>query len=563
MGIRPPLWTALALTGVAYVALALWSPRDPGLEYDEVLFANASLGILDHSFVAWTLPFGPKNVAVMLMPYIGALKAYLYFPILRLTDAGPLAIRLPMVLLAAVALLVYLAIARRAVGWRGALVFALLVATDPSYLYHTRMDWGPVTLMLLLKAVGSYTFVLWWESKRTLYLGLSGFCLGLGVFDKVNFVWFILAAGLATAVVYGRGLLARASLAGVSVFALSALLGALPVVLYNIAFPLVTLREPFEGSSDLLVTNAARKLQVLGDTLLGVAVFKFVNLEEIELLWDTYLPLSPSGVGNGPLGALSYLLTNSPFGRGSLLPMAIGVAAVYLTLSLCRSRSPLRRPVLLVALTSLFILLQLLATNRASGSYHMMMLYPLPQFLVAAGIVQLWQGAATGSRLGWGGAAFRRAAVSILVVAVLLSNLQVDLGYLRYFAAEGGRGSWSTAIYDLVDYARERPGNRFVLMDWGFNTQLLIMSKGGIRKDEVYHWLTEGQAERERFDVYLRDPNSLFVFHTPKYTKVARPREIFTELLTEKGLKEEIVQTFYQKNGEAVYYLSRVSPGRD
>jgi len=79
----------------------------------------------------------------------------------------------------------------------------------------------------------------------------------------------------------------------------------------------------------------------------------------------------------------------------------------------------------------------------------------------------------------------------------------------------------------------------------------------------VYHWLDEGQAQKERFGAYLQDPASLFVFHAPRHTVAPKPREIFSELLKERGLREEVVRTFYQGNGEAVYVLSRAVPERD
>jgi hypothetical protein len=52
----------------------------PGLYCDEVLFVNAATRGTSHSFVSRRI-FG---VPVMLMSYIGALKAYLYFPIFKL-----------------------------------------------------------------------------------------------------------------------------------------------------------------------------------------------------------------------------------------------------------------------------------------------------------------------------------------------------------------------------------------------------------------------------------------------------------------------------------------------
>ena len=518
----------ITLALVGYLGLGLWNIENPGIQYDEVLFGNASLGIQDHSFVAWTIPLGPKNVPVMLMPYIGAIKSYLYFPVLRLFEASPLAIRLPTILIGAISLLFYAILAKRAIGLMGALIFALLLATDPSFLYHTRLDWGPVALMMLFKAIGVYFFVMWWDTKRDIYIAFCGLCLGLGVFDKVNFAWFILAAGLALVLVYWQELTKRFSLKSTAIFCLSSIRGALPVILYNIVFPLVTIREPFEPSGDSLITNAARKIQMIADTLSGVAIFKFVNLGDIQPLWSRYVTFSPSGIDSSVLNPVVSVLTSSPIGRGSFLFSGFILAIIYFVAKRVYRPSLSTRLALSVLLASALIIFQLLITNMATGSHHVMMLYPLPQFLVALALVELASNVADKGSSTARGLPVRVFGTWLVVALLLVSNLLIDVGYLRYFSIEGGKGSWSSAIYDLVDFAKERPGNRLVLMDWGFNTQLLTMSKGSIRKDEVFHWLTDGKAELERFDAYLQDPGSLYVFHTPEYTRFSKPKGIFT-----------------------------------
>ena len=550
-----PGWLVLALLLILYLGLAAWGLSDPGVEYDELLFGNASLGILDHSFIAFTLPLGPKNVPMMLMPYIGALKAYLYFPVLRLFGAGPEALRLPVVLVGAVALLLYVAIARRMVGARGALLFAALLATDPSYLYHTRLDWGPVALMLLFKAAAVYCFVRWWETKQIWLLVASGLSLGLGVWDKVNFVWFLLAAGAAAVIVYRRDLLKRAAPREVALFCASIVVGALPLIMYNIAFPLATIREPFEGSV-ALGDSLVSRLLMLRDTLAGTAVFDFVNQGDGGNLWSGYIPLTSAGENNGAGQLLAGLLTGYPLGQGSLILPAVIVCLLLLVARPHLLPSTSLRATVAAVLAAALIILQIMITKKADGSYHAMMLYPIPQLLLAAVAVGLIDGKGAGPR-GWLAGGAGRAIATLALVAVVCSNLLVDFGYLRYFSVEGGKGIWSSAIYGLADYAEQRPSNRFVLMDWGFNTQLLTLSRGSIKKDEVYHWVADRPFEREQFDIYLNDPNSLFLFHSDKFTKFPGPKQLFAQILAERGLREEQVQEFYQKNGEPVYYLSR------
>ena len=71
----PDLWVAtLALTAVV---IGCWNLAMPGLQYDETLFCNAALGGPTDAFVCQRV----YGVPILLMPYLGALKAWIYAPI--------------------------------------------------------------------------------------------------------------------------------------------------------------------------------------------------------------------------------------------------------------------------------------------------------------------------------------------------------------------------------------------------------------------------------------------------------------------------------------------------
>jgi hypothetical protein len=69
-----PTWVHILLLLTVYFLISCWSLSLPGLEYDEVLFANAALGHLDESFIAYELKLGTLRLPLMLMNYIGALS---------------------------------------------------------------------------------------------------------------------------------------------------------------------------------------------------------------------------------------------------------------------------------------------------------------------------------------------------------------------------------------------------------------------------------------------------------------------------------------------------------
>src|SRR5215469_10385272 len=59
-----------------FVLLATYRIRFPGLYYDEVIFVNAAQGGPSDNFV-----INLGSVPLFVMPYLGALKAWLYAPI--------------------------------------------------------------------------------------------------------------------------------------------------------------------------------------------------------------------------------------------------------------------------------------------------------------------------------------------------------------------------------------------------------------------------------------------------------------------------------------------------
>src|SRR5713101_8806180 len=150
-------YSPLFLPSLIYLALSCPFINLPGIEYDEVIFGSAALGV-NGDFVVLRWSVAGHLIPLMLMPYIGVIKAYIYKPIFMLVEPSALTIRLPVIIIGLVALVLTYLLARNLFERRVAFVAALLLATDPAYVFHLRTDRGPVALMLLFK-VGSLYFL--------------------------------------------------------------------------------------------------------------------------------------------------------------------------------------------------------------------------------------------------------------------------------------------------------------------------------------------------------------------------------------------------------------------
>ena len=91
----------LIISIIYFVYTASYEIKYPGLYYDETLFLNAALGGLDNSFIHKKI-FG---IPVMLMPYIGAVKAYIFYPIFYFFGVSPETIRIPSIIISTLTLI--------------------------------------------------------------------------------------------------------------------------------------------------------------------------------------------------------------------------------------------------------------------------------------------------------------------------------------------------------------------------------------------------------------------------------------------------------------------------
>jgi hypothetical protein len=185
----PPhrLTDGVAITAVClFIFVAEYRVELPGLYYNEVAFVNAAQGAPDNTFIHKRL----GTVPILIMPYLGALKAWMYAPVFRFFGVSPVTVRLPAILLAAVTLLILYCAIQGPLGAGWAAIVVWIMAVDPANLFPSRLDWGPTVFMhffqaLILALWFSYRYKpqLW---KPVMILG----CFALGFFDKFNFVGF-------------------------------------------------------------------------------------------------------------------------------------------------------------------------------------------------------------------------------------------------------------------------------------------------------------------------------------------------------------------------------------
>jgi 4-amino-4-deoxy-L-arabinose transferase-like glycosyltransferase len=450
-------WTAavtIALSTVLFLLANGAGLSDPGLQYDELLFVNAALGDTHpyHGFIySETL-----GIPTMLMPYVGALKAWLYTPIFSVFGVTVDSVRLPALLLAALALVFAVVLVVRLLGRWPAAVLAVLLATDPVYGAVARADWGPIVFSALLRTAALLCYFAFLRRHSVRYLWLLVVALSLGLFNKLDYVWFIAAIGIAAVLVHRRELLEIARRGWIAVLVPVASFVAVLIAAF-VTLILPATRLPLGGSHGSLAGRISEVAHLFHITVDGSGVYQYM----------TGSPLS------------------HPTLMGSLFPwVLIGctIVAVWMLAFGRRLRSddPLRE----AAVTTTFFLVLfgvmavgIILTRQATGPQHIMLLWPLPAVLAVCLL-------ATAARFSIRTRLVATAVLGVALAVLLVTQVRTTTAYVHAYRSDR---SWST-IWSPEIYAAARIVSRsasgvesIIAADWGLGNQIFALGNEAVR----------------------------------------------------------------------------------
>lgn len=527
---------------VAFALLAAWNIDLPGIYYDELIQVTPALRFVKgNSMQSQTFGLGQTEVGIyghriplMTMGYIGAVKTIAFVPLAATMDLSPKSIRYFTIMIGALALVATSAFARRLLGPTAAVLGIILVAIDPSYLIFCRTDYGPTVFMMALKGVALWQLIVWWQTRRSWSLYLAAFAMGLGVYDKTNFLWIVIAlAGAALLIV--PQFLARLRLREAVCAGCLFLIGCLPLIAYNRHWPPPTWTT-LESHNRLVngETGAPRSLEGLEHRL----------LQRTKVLTNLFTATTVNYVRDCP--APRVVVTPAVVFTASLITL--------ICYAVPRLRRRWRREMLLL-LTTFFIILIAAVTPGAYGGHHLILAYPFPHLLAAAVVVRC---ARRFYRMRAPLGAIAAAAVFCFgfagpATASLLRYRQV-MGQLQ---RTGGTGNWSDGIYLLDSWLETHdPDQPVVAVDWGIEQPLAALSQGRLRCVDLLLPIRDAGAYQHFFDL----PRSRYVLHAPSDTNFPEARDLFLEAARNQGLQLHSVEIITDRTARPillVYVLSR------
>lgn len=409
-----------AALAALFLALGCFVLDMPGVQADEALFASV-LFEPKVSPVGVRLIFG--WVPAMCYPYIGTLKSGIFAVIWRFFEPSAATVHFPALVIGAMSIYIFTRTLQRL---RQPIWAAILLATDATYLMTTRSDWGPVALQHLLAMAGVYAGVRYAQTIHLKWVAAAGFLFGLGFWDKITFLWILLAlaAGVVTT---ARHLIKLLPMAVLTVFFA---LGCYPLLVYNYK----TGGNSFKGRSSLDTGAVWPKTEVFWGSLGNANIFgagtehalppvkPATPIAAAASRFDFTLPLLPWVFAAGVLAAP--WLWRSPLYRFSIVALAAGSGYM------------------------------LLLNGAGNSVHHTVLLWPLPHLIAASLPLRRW----------------------MFVLLVGANLLQVNHFYGQ-FLRRAVSVEWSDATAALAARLKGDP-RPYRILDWGIYDSIHLLNRG-------------------------------------------------------------------------------------
>jgi 4-amino-4-deoxy-L-arabinose transferase-like glycosyltransferase len=497
-----------------------------GIQNDEAWFAGP---IYLPGSALYYFRIGTLRAAMMRASYIGTLKTLLWTPIFGLFGPNAWSVREPSVLLGALTIWLFFVLLRRVAGGRAAAVGAVLLAADSMFLLTTCYDFGP-EVVGHIPLIGAFLLLVrFLDSGRERDLAGASLLVGLALWDKALALWLLGAMGVAGLLFYPRPMwkLVTPRRVGLAVFWI--VLGALPLVLYNIHSHLGTLRQ--NALPDHVPVST--KLLVLRGTFDGSIMGEFVYAKPST----TPAPRAPSSTIERMSAWLS-AATGHPFHHWIIYAFMLAVVLALMA-------SPAERRMIWFCLVTMAIAWAQMVWTTKSGTsvHHTILMWPLPQAIMGISF------AAASRRLKGNGVPVLAGLLIVLTTGCTL----VTNEYYTAMARNGGAVQWTTAIQPLAEYLKTQRASTIYTMDWGFLYNLALLDRGTLPL------ALDMPDEQRDIPAMLSRPDALFVAHSPEMVFFPQRDASFLAAAARLGYRQDVVKVISDEYGRQVFVVYRMT----
>ena len=522
----PRLWNVAPVGAILvyFLCASVLGLRSPGLYYDEAIFFNGAVHVLNsgqepsfaHDPWSWITVFG-RRWPVMVMPYVGAGTDYLALIPFAVFGPNYYTIRILKVVLGGFGIWGFSVLISRLFDAPAAAVSSWILAIHPAYLDLTIYQ-GSVVEWMLPVAVLSISLSHYLKARTTMGAFWLGAAMGFGLWYRANIAWLLGSVLLAGVIVLRRRILLP--FRHLAAMAVGGIIAGSPLLWYEIrshgaTFAFLRSTKELKPFLPLVV----HRLRLLSQTVLSDS--------ELRKMW------------NGPPLPLWQSIFFS------------SVVAIAVCVCLWRFegeesiRTDSRR---VVALTFLFLLGCMIFSPLYIYEHHLIALIP-----IAAAIVVI---AAQSSSRRW---RFARPLTGAIAIVYVASALYWNLTAARQIRYSGGAGMWSNAVDGLVSYLENNcPGKTIKVLDWGLNNNLFVLSNAKIRSVEIFWGATTERSGSGKSWAEEIAPGEVYVLHSKNVTAAPDAQEAFLRALTASEFPFRSTQ-FKQNSGEGYAEVVEIS----
>jgi len=212
-----------------------------------------------------------------------------------------------------------------------------------------------------------------------------------------------------------------------------------------------------------------------------------------------------------------------------------------------------RRPLWRGGLVMTGVLLAVIVAESAvtvSGIWatHLYILYPLPQMVVALGIVLAAEALGRRPWQQW-------AVIGVVLAVGMLANLRTDMAYHAAVERSGGLSRFSDAVYKLAGWLDAQNAPTVYALDWGIAKNVYVLTQGRVSPIEVFGYAGASSDDLDqRLERALRDRTALYILHSREDT-VFELYQQFAAAAGRAGVTPRIIEAFADKSGAPIYVM--------
>lgn len=530
-----------------FLVLAMPNLYFPGLSIDE-----AADGLVS-SFIFKNLPKGLKVSVepsvystaifnrifpIMTGEYHGSVNSYIIFPFLRLFGFNVFSLRFASIFISVASIFLIYYLCKMWFNRRTAFIAAILIVTNLLFVQYSRLALYREEIFIIFFFWATLFFLAkYFEQKTMAFLYIGCYLFGLGISNKVTFLWYVCGMFMAYVILKRKlGLSIFLNIKQKIIAFSSFCLGLLFIILYNISVPGVSIRILVQSLFLYPVVKkntAINNLDYLVNFKIRISHLIMFLREDIAERFDWGI-VRASHIEH--LSSIIMILTLISF-------------VFVLIFTLFSRNSPRKYRVLFFYIVYITIVFLTPFTVSGFDPGHLMVLFPFPQIVMALFLDYTWQWARYPK-------IFLITIYSVFLIPVFLFNIWMNIHFRDEMKRNGGYKRWSTAVYGLAAYL-DNKNIRPVTFGWGLKENIAFLTDKRVVPIQ-YDGSDISREELIRQYQQLSLKKEPIFYLTMMSEENAAYLNLFLNLAMEDNRKKVLEKVFFNQAGDQVYRLYRI-----